>query len=126
MLLEAEENPNCKGMDMLRFKELGPPKRLKQVRIYDRRDEGEWCRITGWTGDEGGPLCDAYARPIEDSGVGVAYLIYGGNYGIRLIPVGFDEAWDLNSPNQWGEPCLILTSPQDLIYESDAERTPSP
>lgn len=119
MFLEVEENTNCKGMDMMRFKELGPPRRLKQVCIYDRKDEGEWCWITGWINTEGSSPCPAYARPIEDSGVGMAYLIYGGNYGIRLKPLGTDEEWDLNSPNQWGEPYLVLTSPQDLMFGDD-------
>ncbi|MCI0526640.1 MAG: hypothetical protein L0Y56_04200 [Nitrospira sp.] len=121
MFLEVEENPNCKGMDMMRFKELGPPKRLKQVRLYDRKDQGEWCQITGWTNEEGCTLCPAYARPIEDSGIGMAYLIYGGNYGIRLKPVEMDEAWNLSSPHQWGEPYLVLTSSQDLMFEEKPE-----
>ena len=119
MFLEVEENPNCKAMDMMRFKELGPPRRLKQVRLYDRTDLGEWCQITGWTSEEGGPLCPAYARPIEDSGIGMAYLIYGGNYGVRFKPVGAAEDWDLQSPHQWGEPYLVLTSPLDLIFEEE-------
>ena len=119
MYLEVEENPNCKGMDMMRFKELGPPRRLKQIRIYDRNDEGEWCWITGRTHTEGAPLCPAYARPIEDSGIGMAYLIYGGTCGIRLKPLTSAEDWDLNSAQQWGEPYLVLTSPQDLIFEDD-------
>ncbi|MGH7274839.1 MAG: hypothetical protein ACREIQ_10330 [Nitrospiria bacterium] len=109
---------------MMRFKELGPPQRLKQVRLYDRKDEGEWCQITGWTNAERGPLCPAYARPIEDSGVGIAYLIYGGNYGIRFKPLDDEEEWDLNSPNQWGESYLVLTSTQDLIFEEGREQEP--
>jgi hypothetical protein len=122
MFLEVEENSNCKGMDMMRFKELGSPKPLKQVRLYDRTDGGEWCQITGWTGEEGGPICPAYARPIEDSGIGMAYLVYGGNYGVRLKPAGIDEVWNLTSPQQWGEPYLVLTSPQDLMFEEDSEQ----
>jgi hypothetical protein len=122
MFLEVEENPNCKGMDMMRFKELGPPRRLKRVRLYDRTDQGEWCQITGWTSEEGGPLCPAFARPIEDSGIGMAYLVYGGNYGIRLKPAETNETWNLGSPHQWGEPYLVLTSPQDLTFEEDTEQ----
>ena len=119
MFLEVEENPNCKGMDMMRFKELGPPKQLKQVRLYDRIDQGEWCSITGWSDEEDNPLRPAYARPVEDSGIGMAYLIYGGNHGIRFKPVGIAEDWNLKSPNQWGEPYLVLTSRLDLLFEEE-------
>ena len=35
-------------------------------------------------------------------------LVYGGDHGIRLKPVGCPEDWDLTSGNQWGEPCLML------------------
>ncbi len=117
MFLEVEENPNCKGMDMMRFKELGPARRLVQVRLNDRIPEGEWYWITGWANTQDDPHCPAYGRPIEDSGIGMAYLVYGGNCGIRLKPVNITEEWDLNSPHQWGEPYLVLTSLQDLRFE---------
>lgn len=64
-----------------------------------------WCDVTGWS--EAGP-CPAYAALVEDSGEGVARLIYGGDHGIRLKRSGLDEPWDLASPRQWGEACLLL------------------
>jgi len=33
MYLEVEENPNCEDSVSMRFKELGPPQRVKQVKI---------------------------------------------------------------------------------------------
>ncbi len=63
------------------------------------------CSVTGWSTD--GP-CPAYAVPVADSGEGVVTLIFGGDEGIRLKPVDSGETWDLESPNQWGEPCLLL------------------
>ena len=124
MFLEVEENPNCKAMDMMRFKELGPPRRLKQVRLYDRVATGEWFEITGWSGHTTAPACPAYACPIEDSGSGVAYLVYGGNHGIRLRPVEPSKSWSLTNPDQWGEPHLILSSPQDLRYDDTLPQDP--
>lgn len=117
MFLEVEENPNCAGMDMMRFKELGAARAVSQVRLYDRNPEGEWCRITGWSSQPEKPSCPAYATPIEDSGIGMAYLIHGGDHGIRIKPVENPEDWELSSPNQWGESHLILTSSQDLMFE---------
>jgi hypothetical protein len=52
---------------------------------------------------------------VEDSGVGVAYLVFGGAWGIRLCPVDRARPWSLDDPDQWGEPYLVLTDPQDLV-----------
>ena len=45
----------------------------------------------------------------EDSGEGVVLLVYGGDHGIRLKPAELEEEWNLASPNQWGEACLMLS-----------------
>ncbi len=51
---------------------------------------------------------DAMYAPVSDSGQARVYLIYGGDWGIRLKPVELNEDWDIDSPNQFGEPYLIL------------------
>lgn len=63
------------------------------------------CEVTGWSSQ--GP-CPAYAVLVEDSGEGIAMLVYGGDQGIRLRAPGAREDWDLGSPRQWGEACLLL------------------
>ena len=113
---EVEENPNCSENVSMRFKELGPARTVKQVRVSDRPEGSELCWVTGWRDDSAQPVCPAYAQKVEESGLGTAYLIYGGNWGIRLRPVGMEEEWDLESPNQWGEPFLLLGSARNLIY----------
>ena len=105
----------------MRFKELGPPRRLLQIRLHDRKDEGEWCEVTGWTSEAEAQTCPAYAVPIEDSGAGMAYLVYGGNCGIRFKPTEIHEEWDLHSTHQWGEPYLVLASAQDLGHQENRE-----
>jgi hypothetical protein len=121
MFLEVESNPNCEQSLFLRFKEVGAAKRVKQVRTFERRSEGEWCWITGWSDDENAPTCPAYAQQVEDSGAGMTNLVFGGVYGVRLRPVAVDEEWSLESRNQWGEPYLSLADPKDIRYEDDAE-----
>lgn len=69
--------------------------------------EDAWLAVTGWSAQ--GP-CPAYAAMAEDSGDGVALLVYGGDQGIRLRPKGAAGPWDLSSPDQWGEPCLLLAA----------------
>ena len=89
---------------------------MDQVRLYDRNPTGEWCRVTGWSDDEQVPTCPAYAQLVEDSGSGLAYLVYGGLYGLRFKPTDVDEPWSLPSPSQWGEAYLSLADARDLRY----------
>jgi hypothetical protein len=121
MFVEVEPGPNCEQSFFARFKEVGPARRVLQVKSFDRRSEGEWCWVTGWSDDPDRPRCAAFAQPVEDSGAGVTYLVFGGRCGIRLKPVSLEEDWGLESRNQWGEPYLSLADPRDLIYEDAGE-----
>jgi hypothetical protein len=120
MVVEVESNPNCESSLYARFKESGPARRVEKVRTFERRAEGEWCWVTGWTGDPDNPRCQAQAQLVEDSGSGLTYLVFGGLWGIRLKPVALDEEWDLESRNQWGEPYLALADRRDLEYAQEA------
>ena len=108
MLIELEVTGGENSpMDLNRvFDLISDSKIISQVFTADQTGIDRWCRVTGWSED--GP-CPAQAALSEDSGEGVVLLVYGGDQGIRLQPVGIDEAWDLASPNQWGEPCLMLS-----------------
>ncbi len=117
MFVEVESNRNCETSVFARFKEVGPARRIIQVKAYERSSQGEWCWITGWSDDPERPCCPAYAQPVEDSGAGLTYLIFGGIYGVRLKPVSLDEAWSLESCNQWGEPYLFLADVRDIRFE---------
>ena len=118
MFVEVESSPNCESSVFARFKEAGPSKQVIQVKSFERRAEGEWCWVTGWSDDGGYPQCPAHAQLVEDSGAGLTNLVYGGIWGIRLKPVSVDEEWSLESPNQWGETYLSLADPDDLVYAS--------
>ena len=118
MYLEVDESPNFSSSVSMRFKELGPARAIKQLRVSDRKSQGElcFCWITGWSDDPAQPLCPAFAQQVEDSGQGLAYLIYGGNWGVRLKPVDLQEDWDLESPNQWGEAFLLISDPRSIVF----------
>ena len=116
MIVEVESNGNTETSVFARFKEAAPAKPVVQVRLYDRTPSGEWCWITGWSDVPHSPCCPAYAQLVEDSGAGLAYLVYGGLYGIRFKPIAIDESWSLQSPNQWGEGYLLLADERDLRY----------
>ncbi|WHZ21973.1 MAG: hypothetical protein OJF47_001085 [Nitrospira sp.] len=116
MIVEVEANENCDSSVFARFKEVGPARPVVQVRLYDRNPVGEWYRVTGWSDNEQAPACQAYAQVVEDSGAGLAHLVYGGIYGLRFRPVQCDEPWNLTSPHQWGEAYLSLADGRDLRY----------
>jgi hypothetical protein len=122
MFVEVESNPNCESSLFVRFKEAGPPRRVVQIKSFERRAEGEWCWVTGWSDDPEHPCCPAYVQPVEDSGAGLTNLVFGGVWGIRLKPVLVMEHWDLASPNQWGEPYLSLADAKDIKYADDEQR----
>jgi len=104
MVVEVEPNANCEQSVCARFKEAGPPRRVAQVKTFERRSEGEWCWVTGWTDDPENPCCPAQTQRVEDSGSGLAYLIFGGIGGIRLKPTQLSEDWDLAVPTNGANP----------------------
>lgn len=53
-------------------------------------------------------------QPVEESGRGAAYVVFGGIWGLRLKKEGVQEDWSLESPRQWGEAYLLLTERYDL------------
>ncbi|GJL51727.1 MAG: hypothetical protein NPIRA01_29540 [Nitrospirales bacterium] len=116
MFLEVESNLNCESSVFLRFKEVSPPLPITHIKVYDRLPQGEWCSVTGWCEDTEQPLCTVFAQKVEDSGAGIATLIFGGPYGIRLKLEQNAEAWDLESDQQWGEPYLLLSGDGDIRY----------
>ena len=120
MIVEVEANQNCEAGCFARFKEVGPARPVIQVRLYEKNAAGEWYWITGWCDSEQTPVCPAYVRVVEDSGAGLAYLVYGGLYGLRFKPIDRDEPWSLDSLHQWGEAYLLLADDRDLQYSDQS------
>lgn len=117
ILEEIEENPNCRPADMMRFREIGPAKRATQVRLYHENPNGRWYAVTGWTGRTEAPTAEAFIQPVEDSGSGVAYLLFSaGNCGLRF-KFRPENPWSLTDSNQWGEPFLLLGDLRDVVAE---------
>lgn len=107
MFLEVDvsESENC-PMDLVRmFDTLEHPIKICKLITADRNGIDVLCDVIGWS--DIGP-CPAYAVPVEDSGDGVAMLIFGGNEGIRLTVSGTTCEWALDNDYQWGEACLLV------------------
>ena len=114
--LEVEDNDNCPGLPLMTYQRLGRPARVIQVRIAGPHWPEELHWVTGWQSDGGGSPCPAHYVRISDSGAGSAVLLYGGDWGIRLMR-GNGEEWDTDSPEQWGEPWLVLGEESDIVAE---------
>ncbi len=119
MYVEVDSSPNWEGSVFLRFRERGQARRVTQVRTYDRISTGEWCMVTGLKGESPEGLCPAFAQPVEDSGAGTVYLVWGGTWGLRLKSAADDSPWNLNDASQWGEPYLSMAEAQDLRFEPE-------
>ena len=111
-LIEIPANPNCPAVDLRVFHDLGPPAPVAQVRLEREPDRPAWYDVAGWT--SAGTPCPAMMQKVDDSGEGVAWLLFGGDAGLRLKPAGAAEAWRLTEIRQWGEPFLLLVDARDV------------
>jgi hypothetical protein len=114
MYLDIPACANCPEGAMATFKEIGPARPLRRVRLH--LDGGwRWCAVTGW---EGGGVVPAAIVAIEESGDGPALLVVGGGEGLRLARLpgdGAEPRWSQDASDQWGEPFLICRP--DCRYE---------
>lgn len=114
MHLEIQPNPNCSESQEFVFNELSAPEPIRAILIGDEGKEVP-CDVVAV--DEKGNFIQALAVKIADSSDGIAYMIYGGAWGIRLRPALFrHQAWDLTNKNQWGEPFKIYGKREDILY----------
>jgi hypothetical protein len=111
MVIAVEDNPNCDGCGVMRFRTLSLPRRVASV-VY-HAGEGEPCRVTGW--GPNGPT-PAVARKVADSGDGIAWLVSGGEWGVRLKAASDPAAWALEAEGQWGEPYLVVAGRDDMTF----------
>ena len=113
--VEVEPNDNTPMMAMQVYKNIGQPFRVAKVRLFEGEPEGKLCAVSGWSSAGEGSAVDAYAVRIEDSSEGSAYLVYGGDWGIRLRDAGDVEPWSIEAASQWGETHLVLASIEDIV-----------
>ena len=112
--VDVEPNDNTPMMAMQLFKNIGVAFPVSHVRIYEDDPAGQLCAITGWASASGGSAVAAYAVQVEDSSAGSVYLVYGGDWGVRLRPADSQEAWSIDAADQWGETHLLLSSLEDI------------
>ena len=104
VFLQIDENPNCPPLDGMIFQPRAASRAIHQLR-YERAGASQWCDITAV--EEGGRWVPAQACLIDDSGDGACYLVYGGDWGMRLKEASSAE-WDLQAASQWGVGYLLV------------------
>lgn len=114
ILIEIPHNANCAPVDLRVFHDLAPAQAVRQVRMARDGTDAQWYDVTGWT--VSGSPCPALLQKVDDSGDGVAFLLYGGEAGLRLRPAGDAAAWAAGAATQWGEPFLIIADPADIRH----------
>ena len=113
--VEVEESDNCYAMPLQLFEARADPVPIDRVRLFEPgRPHGVY-EVTGWSSDDDGSPCPATYVPVSDSGQAEAHLIIGGDWGVRMRPADSPKDWDIDNPDQWGEPFLWLADKADVI-----------
>ena len=116
LMLEVEDNANCDGVPQLVFNTMADPRPVAEVLTGDFGQEVRLHKVTGWSSENDGSPCAAFAVKIQESGAGEALLIYGGDWGLRFMPSELSEEWDITSANQWGENFLSLDDESQVKF----------
>jgi hypothetical protein len=115
--LEIEENENSGYMPMQVYEAQADPVPVRRVRLTEPDRPASVYEVTGWSSEDDGTPTPAMYMPVSDSGQAVVHLVCGDDWGVRLKPADSDEEWDIDSPDQWGEPYLMLTDLADVILD---------
>lgn len=106
--VEVEENPNCDYSPLQTFQTLEPPRSAVALLVPEVTARQGAHAVVGWCSDRGGSPCAVIYARVTDSGSGSSLLISGGDFGIRLKPVGDRTPWAVGAAGQWGEPYMLL------------------
>jgi hypothetical protein len=112
--VEASDNTPMSATQV--YKNIGETHPVAAVRLFEGGPEGRLFDITGWSSIDGGSPCEAYAVKIEDSSEGAAWLVYGGDWGVRLRPTESMEDWSIADADQYGETHLVLADEDDIMF----------
>jgi hypothetical protein len=94
MIFRVENNPNCIELEPTELREVSLPVEISRVRVRwktmptgtDRlTEEFVWADIWGWSSQNGGSPCSAYAQRVIDPEGDEGVIIYGGDWGVKIL-----------------------------------------
>jgi hypothetical protein len=97
MILRVERNPNCIDLEPTELREVSPPAEVSRIRVrWKSMPEGSdqlteefiWADIWGWSSREEGSASPAYAQRVIDPEGDEGIIIYGGDWGVKLLVKG--------------------------------------
>lgn len=110
MYLIIEENPNCADYERV-FSEQGALRTVKAIFAESPKGDRGWWDIVAVDGvNKKERFSPAQAVLVEDSGSGIAWLVFGGMWGLRCKPINDTAPWSLQNSTQWGLPLKVLDS----------------
>ncbi|QPJ64654.1 MAG: hypothetical protein G3M78_04310 [Candidatus Nitrohelix vancouverensis] len=115
MFIEVEPNKNIDACISQMYRDVSSPREAYCIQ-YQVDGKDETVRLMGYDRDEN-QFCPAYACAIEESGDGLALLIFGGNGGLRMKLLEDESDWSVDAPGQWSETHLIYPSDSFIVYK---------
>jgi len=115
-MIDLEENENSGYFPIQIFETQGKSRSVPMITVPNIPESDAPHDVVGWCSDEGGSTCNVTAVAVGDSGLGQVTMIYGGDNGIRLRPSSSKSAWSLDATDQSGEPYILLSTSDDLIF----------
>ena len=94
MILRVEGNPNCIDLEPTELREVSPPVPISRVRVRWKTmpdgtdilsEEFVWADIWGWSSQNGGTSCGAFAQRVIDPEDDEGGIIYGGDWGLKIL-----------------------------------------
>jgi hypothetical protein len=94
MILRVEGNPNCVDLEPSELLEVSPPVQITRVRVRWKTmadgtdtlsEEFVWANIWGWSSQNGGTSCGAFAQRVIDAEEDEGVIIYGGDWGLKIL-----------------------------------------
>lgn len=122
MYVAVDESPNCEYSVNLVYKAVDAIRLVRAVRLYDDDPAGEEWEVTGWSSAGGGAPVPARCVLIDDSGSGNGYLVWGGDWGIRLRRPG-SGPWDMAAADQRGDSHFVLSDAEDVLFAHQTSLT---
>ena len=116
LMIDIEENENSGYFPIQIFERQGKPRSVEMITVPNIPESNVPHDVVGWCADNGGSICNVTAIAVGDSGLGQVTMIYGGDNGIRLRPSSSRSVWSLDATDQSGEPYILLSTSDNLIF----------
>lgn len=117
MYVDVESNGNVNENFSMLYRDVSPSREVYCIK-YLINEEDAPVQVTGWDNETNSP-CAAHVCQVEESGDGVALLIYGGSGGIRMKPLEDETEWKLGAPGQKGETHLVYPLDCFIVYKDE-------